>query len=186
MTGSVSTSAGKLASVILNGQTLVAGGFIQTDLIDVDSLYCTSLAAVRGTIGGFTINTTSLTNNNGQARIRIEYSVNQFVDINGSGGTYMIASRNDYKTAASFSSQYNGGIALYLTGQMGAKALDSQGAVTFSLRDGETFWIDTQVTSVQHGIFRISGLPGRTSDGLRFSGQVRIHQSDGINFLVLV
>lgn len=55
ITGSASTSAGKLASVIINGQTLVAGGYLQTELINVDNLYATSLAAVRGTIGGFSI-----------------------------------------------------------------------------------------------------------------------------------
>lgn len=55
ITGSASTSADKLASVIINGQTLVAGGYLQTELINVDNLYATSLAAVRGTIGGFSI-----------------------------------------------------------------------------------------------------------------------------------
>ena len=96
----------------------------------------------------------------------------------------MLGARNDYGTAASFSSFGNGGVALSLTGQATSKALESAGAMTIRLRTNETFWLDAGYSG--YGIVRISGLPGRTSDGLRFSGQVRIHQSDGINFLVLV
>ena len=42
------------------GSTLISGGHIVTSLIDVDSIYATSLAAVRGTIGDFTISESSI------------------------------------------------------------------------------------------------------------------------------
>lgn len=64
LTGSATTSGNKLANVIINGQTLIAGGYIQAELINVDELYATSLAAVRGTIGGFTISGDSIVNTN--------------------------------------------------------------------------------------------------------------------------
>lgn len=58
LTGSVSTSAGKLASVILNGQALVAGGYIQADLINADTILANAAY-----IGNFTIENGWLTCN---------------------------------------------------------------------------------------------------------------------------
>lgn len=55
LTGSSTSSGNKLASVIINGETLVAGGYIQANLINVDEIWCTSLAAVRGNIASFNI-----------------------------------------------------------------------------------------------------------------------------------
>ena len=40
--------------------TIIEGGFIKTSLIDVDTLIAKNLAAVKGTIGGFKITTTSI------------------------------------------------------------------------------------------------------------------------------
>jgi hypothetical protein len=55
LTGSSTTSSNKLASVIVNGQTLIAGGYIQAQYIYVDELY-----GKVGTIGGFTIDESRL------------------------------------------------------------------------------------------------------------------------------
>ena len=55
LTGSSTSSGNKLASVIINGETLVAGGYIQANLINVDEIWCTNLAAVRGNIASFSI-----------------------------------------------------------------------------------------------------------------------------------
>lgn len=59
----------KEASIIkaLTSATVIVNGYIKTSMIDVDNLYVTSLDAVRGTIGGFTINNNQLygTANNG-------------------------------------------------------------------------------------------------------------------------
>ena len=56
----------KEASIIdaLTSATVIVNGYIKTSMIDVDNLYATSLAAVRGTIGGFTISGDSIVNTN--------------------------------------------------------------------------------------------------------------------------
>lgn len=55
----------KEASIIqaLTSATVIVNGYIKTSMIDVDNLYATSLAAVRGTIGGFTIESNKLSSN---------------------------------------------------------------------------------------------------------------------------
>lgn len=52
----------KEASIIkaLTSATVIVNGYIKASMIDVDNLYATSLDAVRGTIGGFTINNNQL------------------------------------------------------------------------------------------------------------------------------
>lgn len=50
LTGSATTSGNKLASVIINGKTLIAGGYIQASLINTDELWAT-----QASIGGFNI-----------------------------------------------------------------------------------------------------------------------------------
>lgn len=56
----------KEASIIdaLTSATVIVNGYIKTSMIDVDNLYVTSLAAVRGAIGGFTISGDSIVNTN--------------------------------------------------------------------------------------------------------------------------
>lgn len=55
----------KEASIIqaLTSATVIVNGYVKTSMIDVDNLYATSLAAVRGTIGGFTIKSNKLSSN---------------------------------------------------------------------------------------------------------------------------
>lgn len=64
LTGSVTTGADKLAKVVINGQTLIAGGYIQADLINVDELF-----ARKATIGGFKICSEWLESTNGSMRL---------------------------------------------------------------------------------------------------------------------
>lgn len=47
----------------LTSATVIVNGYIKTSMIDVDNLYATSLDAVRGTIGGFTIGRDKLSSN---------------------------------------------------------------------------------------------------------------------------
>lgn len=49
--------------------TYISGGYIKTSLIDVDNLYVTSLAAVRGKIGGFSISGDTLANSSSGMKI---------------------------------------------------------------------------------------------------------------------
>lgn len=69
LAGSSTSSGNKLASVIINGQTLIAGGYIQANLINADDIWCTSLAAVRGNIGGFSISGDTLANSSSGMKI---------------------------------------------------------------------------------------------------------------------
>lgn len=100
LTGTASSSGNKLASVIINGQTLIAGGYIQANLINVDELYATSLAAVRGTIGGFTIESNRLSSkmNNGgtflinpTGNISFEEAPNKYIKIGTNTKTPIVA-----------------------------------------------------------------------------------------------
>ena len=100
LTGTASSSGNKLASVIINGQTLIAGGYIQANLINVDELYATSLAAVRGTIGGFTIEGNRLSSkmNNGgtflinpTGNISFEEAPNKYIKIGTNTKTPIVA-----------------------------------------------------------------------------------------------
>ena len=100
LTGSASTSDNKLANVIINGQTLIAGGYVQANLINVDELYATSLAAVRGTIGGFTIEGNRLNSEmdnggtfsiNPTGNISFEETSNKYIKIGTNAKTSMVA-----------------------------------------------------------------------------------------------
>lgn len=100
LTGSATTSGNKLANVIINGQTLIAGGYIQANLINVDELYATSLAAVRGTIGGFTIESNRLSSNmdnggtfsvNPTGNITFEEAWNKYIKVGTNAKTSMVA-----------------------------------------------------------------------------------------------
>jgi hypothetical protein len=64
LTGSATTTTGgdKLADVIVNGQTLIAGGYIQAKYLYVEEIY-----AKTGTIGGFVINGTYIGKLDGDA-----------------------------------------------------------------------------------------------------------------------
>lgn len=55
LTGSASVGANKLASVIINGQTLIAGGYIQADLINADEIIANAAS-----IGGFRLEANGL------------------------------------------------------------------------------------------------------------------------------
>ena len=44
-----------IANAACNGVTFISGGYINTGLIDVGSIVCTEIAAVRGTVGGVAI-----------------------------------------------------------------------------------------------------------------------------------
>lgn len=65
LTGSASTSGSKLANVIINGKSLIAGGFIQADLIDADAIFA-NLAQ----IGGFHIESDGIVNYSNTSSIR--------------------------------------------------------------------------------------------------------------------
>ena len=134
LTGSATTSGNKLANVIINGQTLIAGGYIQSDLLYVDEIY-----ANKGTIGSFSIGDYRLTNTDGHAGIDINYSVNQYARLNESAGATMVSARNDKGQAASFQAYGSGSTALYVIGNTGSMAIKGAGPISIYQRDGETW-----------------------------------------------
>lgn len=134
LTGSATTSGNKLANVIINGQTLIAGGYIQSDLLYVDEIY-----ANKGTIGAFSIGDYRLTNTDGHAGIDINYSVNQYARLNESAGATMVSARNDKGQAASFQAYGSGSTALYVIGNTGSMAIKGSGPISIYQRDGETW-----------------------------------------------
>lgn len=89
LTGTASSSGNKLASVIINGQTLIAGGYIQGDLLYVDEVY-----ANKGTIGGFNIASNMLTSSfidsfqySGTFQLRSD--IDAAIQMNNSGGEFI-------------------------------------------------------------------------------------------------
>lgn len=92
----------KEASIIdaLTSATVIVNGYIKTSMIDVNNLYVTSLAAVRGTIGGFTIESNRLSSNmdnggtfsiNPTGNISFEESWNKYVKVGTNAKTSMVA-----------------------------------------------------------------------------------------------
>ena len=72
LTGTATTSSGKLANVMINGQSLIIGGFIQSDFIDTDTL---SANLVK--VGNFTINNGALegqSEGNERTSIKVGYA----------------------------------------------------------------------------------------------------------------
>lgn len=137
----------QITNALTKGQTTIIGGLISTDLIDVDNLYCTSLAAVRGTIGGFTINSNSLVNSNYSSYIRITDSgENKRIAIGGSGSN-----------CVDIQSYGTGNIGLHVLSNMtSGYAIQSYGAHIFGQRSNE-IWNAPGLL----GIFQVS--PGNPS-----------------------
>lgn len=139
----------KEASIIeaLTSATVMVNGYIKTSMIDVNNLYCTSLAAVRGTIGGFTINSNSLVNSNYSSYIRITDSgENKRIAIGGTGN-YCV----------DIQSYGTGNVALRVLSNMtSGYAIQSYGAHIFGQRSNE-IWNAPGLL----GIFQVS--PGSPS-----------------------
>ena len=95
----------KEASIIqaLTSATVIVNGYIKTSMIDVDNLYATSLDAVRGTIGGFTINNNQLygtTNNKyyGSYKMYMDSSRCEIGISDSNESTYKLSVGYNYRT----------------------------------------------------------------------------------------
>ena len=95
----------KEASIIqaLTSATVIVNGYIKTSMIDVDNLYATSLDAVRGTIGGFTINNNQLygtTNNEyyGSYKMYMDSSRCEIGISDSNESTYKLSVGYNYRT----------------------------------------------------------------------------------------
>lgn len=161
------------------GTTLISGGYIRTELINTDAIF-----ARMAKIGGFTID-------NG----RLWWKASDYFG-GDSRSLKLGASSNsaDGMVDVTFTASTNGRFGVRASGRApNSAAIYGSDSYTPTYPTGDTSWAGYFDGSVMfdestggYGAIQMKGLPGRTSDGLRFSGQVRIHQSDGINFLVLV
>lgn len=95
----------KEASIIqaLTSATVIVNGYVKTSMIDVDNLYATSLDAVRGTIGGFTINNNQLygtTNNEyyGSYKMYMDSSRCEIGISDSNESTYKLSVGYNYRT----------------------------------------------------------------------------------------
>ncbi|WP_277232023.1 hypothetical protein [Phocaeicola salanitronis] len=152
--GSTTTSAGKLASVIINGKTLIAGGYIQADYINVDDLVATNIEANTGKIGAFNIDSRGLYNNatTPTAYISIEYSGSKFFKLN-SDSSAMVSVRSRANESALYIQSYgNNARGIYVMSQAGTNtlAIDSSGSCIFRQRAGETWNVPGVLWAAQY------------------------------------
>lgn len=99
LSGSVTTSAGKIATAVINGQTLIAGGYIQAEYINVNDLVATNIEATTGSIGAFDIDNYGLINEvaNPTAYIKIGNEADEFIYMNGDYSHSMLSVRSENK-----------------------------------------------------------------------------------------
>lgn len=92
----------KKTSIIdaLESATVIVNGYIKTSMIDVNNLYATSLAAVRGSIGGFAIESSRLKSSmdngglfsiNPTGNISFDEAFNKYIKIGTNTKTSMVA-----------------------------------------------------------------------------------------------
>ena len=103
-----------IANASCNGSTLILGGYINADLLKVEKIYAT-----KGTVGGFSIGETSLSNTEGDYITTIYSGVSSLIDIKYGNSVIFSISRNSDPSSENFKS---GRLDLYSrssTGSMG-------------------------------------------------------------------
>ena len=103
-----------IANASCNGSTLIVGGYINADLLKVEKIYAT-----KGTVGGFSIGETSLSNTEGDYITTIYSGVSSLIDIKYGNSVIFSISRNSDPSSENFKS---GRLDLYSrssTGSMG-------------------------------------------------------------------
>lgn len=136
------------ASIIqaLQSATVIVNGYIKTSMIDVDNLYCTSLAAIRGTVGGFTIASNALYNDDRTSSFSIGDQAGRFFRVNKSGETGMVRVRADGSTCI-YATAYGSndsciGLDVLCNSSGYGYAIRSRGNVLLEARTGETIQVN--------------------------------------------
>lgn len=187
LTGSSESSGNKLAKVIINGHTLIAGGYVQADLINADEIWCTSLAAVRGRIGGFIINGQVLANEDGRAGISIKYSNDRYVTVNPEDGYALISLKQNNGVALNSESYLSDGISIRAYASQLATSIHSTGKCYFGLGGGEKFHLDLH--NRRDGGYAdvlIEGVQDAGGNYPPVSGRLRYHYNGSIYSLIVV
>lgn len=147
LTGSASASGNKLANVIINGQTLIAGGYIQADLINATDIVATNIAATTGTVGGWYVGKDYLSNSkNGNGDTPISSAHFDMYSTSNPGGNFLhmspaassiLSIRADNKTGLSIYTQDKAGTCIDLMAQSGSVAMSVAGGCSWFQRSGE-------------------------------------------------
>ena len=146
----------QVTDALVSGSTTIIGGLISTDLIDVDNLYCTSLAAVRGTISSFNIESGGLSSTSTNTYINI-YNPTTFEGIKIGG------SSNDAAINISSAKTYG----LKISTLNAAKSIHSEGGKVYIKANNTTClelstntnygkWIDCSLNNSYGGKFIVS------------------------------
>ena len=88
-----------IANASCNGSTLIVGGYINADLLKVEKIYAT-----KGTVGGFSIGETSLSNTEGDYITTIYSGVSSLIDIKYGNSVIFSISRNSDPSSENFKS----------------------------------------------------------------------------------
>lgn len=150
------------------GTTIIEGGYIKSELLHVTEIYAT-----KGTVGGFTIGETSLTNtsagsvSSGANIIITNESKDRYACLYGGDQPYAAEFRNDNGSAVlieAFGDSSN--VGLEINGNGNSKSIWSTGTCVFATRtsEAEHTYISGLSVSVQDGISW-----SRTSTDDRFS-----------------
>ncbi len=178
LTGSATTSGNKLANVIINGKTLIAGGYIQADLINATDIVATNIAATTGTVGGWYVGSDFLSNSkDGKGGTPISSAHFDMYSTSNPGGNFLhmnpaastiLSIRADDKTGLSIYSQSTSGRCISLTAQTGSVAMDAVGGSDWYQRSGEIWNMPGVLT-----VYKITSSPSTTwlwGNGATISG----------------
>lgn len=122
-----------IAKAACNGSTLIVGGYINADLLNVEKIY-----AKEGTVGGFSIGEKSLVNEGADAKITIGTgSGKKFVSLNDSTASSVLYARNDEGSTIGVYTSGSTGVGVRIQAQAGAKAIESYGNCVITARDTE-------------------------------------------------
>lgn len=193
-----STINGKIST-----STLIEGGKIKAEYLNVTEIYAT-----KGTVGGFSIGAKSLTNTAADVSLSIgDLTGYKFVSLNDDNG--VLYARNDGGTAVRIYTSSTSGIGLSITAQNSAKAISSTGNVNLTARPsgnelvtiaglalacktGTTFtaptnssignssaWVDFLIASGNITLPTASSCPGKIIF-VKFKGSYRVYCSSPI------
>lgn len=178
LAGTATAGAGKLANVIINGQTLIMGGFIQADLINVKEIVCTKIAAVEGTVGGLSIYKDRLEGGE-NASILFGRQGSDYVSMSGKGvsGIYMETSKRDCVRVRATAS---GCTAVDAGGMYGGYAIKAYGNSMFEVGQSEQFRLKVH----NGGVVYLEGIQDNATYQA-FSGFLYVH-NDGKRKLLMI
>lgn len=114
LTGSSETSGNKLASVIINGQTLIAGGYIQSNFIKADEIFTTTLLANTIKASGLNINDKFIVDKEGfvdmQGKFTASYNGNKIIINPSSEGAKITGIDSNGRTVMNIGFSYYEGV----------------------------------------------------------------------------